>query len=173
MSRIIIPDDVGRSEELRKQLQAMVLDPRTREFNELRRQGLDSETAASLSGLDALDARYQADAVLSSARYADPGPIIEAARSSAYEIPTALRHVGSAAGAAMGSMLGMGAVRFVVRNSGAFGVGAGAVGLGIAIMLAARLITPVLGKVAAGLAIGGMIATSSVVTATVIVKGRS
>lgn len=50
-NRIILPHEVKDVEGLRKSLRALVTPPEVKQFEVLKSQGFDSETAAELSGL--------------------------------------------------------------------------------------------------------------------------
>lgn len=106
MSEIIIVPSDGHVERLRKQLKETIKDPRERKFEELRGEGFDSETAADLAGLSTMTSEAQMRIRLENSTYPVLTPVSEAVRQTSYEIPMALRSIGSTTGAAVGSAVG-------------------------------------------------------------------
>lgn len=137
---IILPND-SSVEDLRKTLKESIKDPRIRQFEELRDQGFDSETASELSGLHTLQPEAMTEAVLISANRGPGSPAYEIVRASSYEIPTALRNVGSAAGSALGSVIGMNLLRGAAANATTVGLVAGTGILVAGSMVVAKYVT--------------------------------
>ena len=106
MSKIIIVPSDNHVEQLRKQLRETIKDPRERKFEELRGEGFDSETAADLAGLHSMTPEAQVRIRLENSSYPVMTPVSEAVRQTSYEIPAALRSIGSTTGAAVGSAVG-------------------------------------------------------------------
>lgn len=175
-SVLIMPGDSNSVESLKKQLLASIRPPKEARFEELKGAGFDSETAMELSGLDYdLHAPYTASTVLDAARRYGDGPSIgyEVAKSSAVEIPSAVRTIGSATGAAIGSVIGMSAVRYVAKNSRWFGIGAGIIGVGVVSVFTAKMVAAAFGKTVAGIAVANVISASGIVIAAVLTRGKS
>jgi hypothetical protein len=162
-ARIIIPDDVDKPEELRKQLRAMIKDPRVRHFEELRAAGFDSETSMELSDLTSMDSAAQAEAVLGSSGYPSPSPVYEAVRVGTYEMPAAMRNVGAAAGSAMGAAVGMSTLRLAAKHSQALGIGVGVVAVVGGCVAASRVVAAALGPTWAAVAVANIVSAASIV----------
>lgn len=96
----------------------------------------------------------------------------EMARSAGYEIPSAVRNIGSSAGAAAGAAVGVSAVRFVAANARWFGVGAAVVGTGVAAVFTGKLVAVAFGKAVAGIAIANIISAAGIVAAAILTRGR-
>ena len=118
---LIMPHD-DDTERLRKKLQQLVKDPRVTKFEQLRADGLDSETAAELSGLSTMTPQAQLEARLSTAKDPVRTPIHDAVEVAAYEIPHALRSIGSAAGSATGAAIGSSMVVIATKYANAVGI---------------------------------------------------
>lgn len=157
----MLPAEVGDLPDLMKQLRSTIERQKVRSFQDYRNQGLDSETAAELSGLDELPASERAGAILSYAHLASPGEKI--ASSVSFETQNSLRNVGAAAGTAIGSAMGGVLLRTAVRHSGTFVLGGVAVVGGVAAVAAANVVSASMGKVAA------VVAAANIVCATGLV----
>lgn len=172
---LILPSDSNSVASLKKQLLASLRPPKEQRFEELRGQGFDSETAMELSGMDYdLHAPSTVSTVLDAARRYDDAPTIgyEVARSSAYEVPSALRTIGSATGAAVGSAMGLSAIRYIAKNSRMFGICAGVLGVGLVSVFTAKIVAATLGKTMAGIAVANVISASGIVIAAVLSRGK-
>lgn len=175
-SVLIMPGDSQSVESLKKQLLASLRPPKEARFEELKGAGFDSETAMELSGMDYdLHGPYTASTVLDAARRYGDGPSVgyEIAKSSATEIPSAVRTIGGATGAAVGSVIGMSAVRYVAKNSRWFGIGAGIVGVGVVSIFTAKMVAAAFGKTVAGIAVANVISASGIVIAAALTRGKS
>lgn len=160
---LIMPGEVNDIEGLRKSLLAKVRDPRVAQFDEYRAQGMDSETAAELSGLDELSAEDRAEAILSSVRYNNPSIGTEVVRSTTYEMPAALRNVGAAAGSAAGTAMGMAAVGLMTKHATIIAVGASTVGVAVGMTFAFKFVAKSMGIAWAAAAVANIGSAAAIV----------
>lgn len=160
MPRIILPSEVKQTEDLRKTLRSMVVDPRVRKFEQLRAEGMDSETAMALSDLREMDTAAQAEHVLRTAQYDDPMDRIRWAATT--ETQGALRSVGQATGAAVGSAMSMVILRTITQYSGTLMLGGTLVAGGIVATLVGKTVAGTLGKAAAVVAITNVVMASGI-----------
>jgi hypothetical protein len=152
MSNIVLLTDTP-TEALRKQLAEKIRpkSPEENRFEEYRRAGLDSETAAMLADWRPSPVDYAANAVRTSAMYEEP--VDRLRYVSAMETTGSMRRIGEATGSAIGAALGIGTLKVVTAHAAMFtlaGVGlAGAVGA----IVAGKLVAASMGKVAAAVTV--------------------
>ncbi len=147
---ILLPREIATTEELRAALAATVRDPRASEFERLKAAGFDSETAASLSGLDTMSPGARANVILGSV-----GAVADVSASvtdtAVAVASTGLRQVGAQAGSSLFNAMGMVLIRGAAANSAALSV-TGTVIVGSAVAFGAgKLVSSSLGA-AAGIA---------------------
>lgn len=159
-ARIVLPSEVRQTEDLRKTIRSMVTDPRVRKFEQLRAEGVDSETASYLSDLREMDTASQAEHVLRTAQYDDPMDRIRWAATT--ETQGALRSVGQATGAAVGSAMSMVLLRTVTRYSGALLLGGTLASGAIVAAVVGKTVAGSLGKAAAIVAIANVVMASGI-----------
>lgn len=168
MAKIILPSD-SPAEALRKQLKEAIKDPRKRLFEEYRAAGFDSETAASLSDLGSMDSAAQAETILSQAVVSVPSSY-DATRAVVTEVPQALRNIGSATGAAIGSSVGMLILKQAVNHSTFLFVGGFTVVGILGTYAATKFVTGSLGKFL-GVVAGGNVAAAAGLITVAFLKG--
>lgn len=172
---LILPSDsdteVLRKRMLQTVLRSSVMDPRQKRFNELRREGLDSETAAELAGLNEWQPEARAGAIMEYAAQHTQG-LVDVEYTAVRETNQALRAVGSAAGAALGSTVGMSLFRFVSRNSTILSVAGIAGGGVVAAVLTAKLVTAALGPKLAAVAAANVLSASGIISAALFMTKK-
>lgn len=164
MSRLILPDDFHSDEGLRKSLANIVRSPADREFERLKAEGFDSETAASLAGLDDYSPEHRAEVIL---RASGVESYVVAshnvARTAQGAMANSLTSVGSSAGAQVGSAISAAIMRGAVKNAQSLSVaGTVIVGCGVA-YASAKIVGTALGTGAAIAAAAGSIVTASLI----------
>lgn len=159
---IILPydDDVER---LRKELKQTITDPRIKRFEELRGEGLDSETAADISGLTEMTVEQQLDARLAMSKLETKTPIHDAMSSASYEVPHALRQIGSATGSAVGSAIGTSMIVAATKHANTLGIILGTVGVALCSVATARFVSRASGVYWAGAAVLNIISIAGIV----------
>lgn len=141
---IIIAGSENTVEALKKELRAKIRDPREAEFERLRAEGFDSETAALMSGAVNLDEGRQADMILRNAMYDSPSEKFESRIIETTNM--AVRQVTTGVGSALGSAASMVVLRTVVQNSGAFMFGGVVLGGAVAGVMVGKAVGVTLGK---------------------------
>lgn len=170
MSILILPTDT-QADALRKQLAERIRpkSPAEGRFEEFRRAGLDSETAADLAGWHPVPVDYTSEALRTASMYEEPVERLQL--RAAMETTGSMRRIGEATGSAVGAALGIGTLKVVTAHAAAFtllGVGlAGAVGA----IVAGKLVAASMGKVAAAVTVLN-IASATAIIGYAIVRRR-
>jgi hypothetical protein len=152
------------TEQLKRDLREMIKTPQQRRFEELYNQGFDKEVAAELAELDDV---HMADSVIEAASVHEVGRAstsYEVAAAAAYETNRSARAIGSTAGAAIGSAVGMSAIKFATRHVGVVTL-AGAAGASVALaIVAGKYVSAAFGAKVAAVAVANVLAGGGLVS---------
>jgi hypothetical protein len=151
---IILPDEVANKEDLVKSIQAAIRprSPAEGNYRHYVQQGLDNETARELSGWYG-ESSDPVEAATARIRYAgtheDPADRVKFV--AATETAGSMRRVGEAAGAAVGSALGLGVLRVATEHSAKLVFGGTMLAGGVVAVIGGQVVASTIGKVASAL----------------------
>lgn len=148
---IVLPDEVHGREDLVKQIAAKIRQrsPSESRYEELRRMGLDNETAREASGWYGISdnpVEQAVETVRSATLYDDPSDRVKYV--AAVETQSSMRRVGEAAGAAVGSAVGLGLLRAATAHSTKLVFGGTVLAGGAIAVIGGQVVAATLGKVA-------------------------